>query len=318
MHCVHNVGMAPEKSPLAAVDANLLVVLDAILSEGNVGRAARRVGLSASAVSHALARIRAVLGDPVIVRAGAGMVLTPRAQELAPSLREGVRLLSGALAQRRAFSPGDARGTLRVAAVDFAHHVLRPFVPALRREAPLLDVVVTPFVGDSLDSLATGEVDLAFAAFKRPRRGLFHRVVLTERFVCVARKGHPALRARLTTKRFAALEHVMVSPRGRTSGATDVALKRVGLRRRVVLVMPTLIAAALAVADSDLVLTCAERSAEQVRTWLDLEVFAPPLKLEPSALGMFWHARTEDDPLHVFVRDRFTTLSQATTSRPRE
>lgn len=311
--------MASERSALAGVDANLLVALDALLSERSVDRAARRMGLSASAMSHTLSRIRQLLEDPVLVRAGGRMVVTPRAAQLAPLLHEGIGLLGRALARQATFDPAKEKSTLRLAAVDIAHQVLRNLFPVLRREAPLVDVTIVPFTSASVQDLVEGHVDLAFAALGRTRaasgRGarsgsfsqLSQTVLSSEPFVGLARKGHAAIRKRLTIQRFAELDHVMVSPRGRVAGATDVALKRLGLRRRVALVVPTFLAAAVAVADSDMVLTCTERSAHQACAWLDVQQFQLPLKVAPSSLMMLWHPRTEHAPLQRFVREKLVS-----------
>ena len=294
---------------LAGVDANLLVVMNALLAEEHVGRAARRVGLSASAMSHALARLRELFGDPILVRSGQRMVATPRARELAPRLREGLALVAQAVARPPAFDPANERRTLRIAAVDFAQTgVLLPLIASLRREAPRVDVAVLPFGSALLKDFATGDLDIALAASRRVK-GLMARVLFEEPFSCVARRGHPALVGRLSAKRFAQLDHVMISPRARVPGAADLALGRAGLRRRVALVVPNFLAAALAVVESDLVLTCASSSARQLSRWLELDVFAPPLKLAPFGLGMFWHERTDADPFLAFVRARLVSVA---------
>lgn len=295
------------------MDANLLVAFDALLVERSVERAARRIGLSASAMSHTLSRIRQLIGDPILVRAGARMVVTPRAAQLAPLIHEGIALLGRVLARPTVFDPAKEKSILRLAAVDFAHHLLRQFFPILRREAPLVDVVIAPFTSATIQDLVEGNVDMAFAATGRPIKKLSYTILANEPFVGLARRGHPVLGGapprRLTTKRFAELDHVMISPRGRVAGAADVALKRVGLHRRVVLVVPTFLAAALAVADSDMVLTCAERSARQACAWMDVETFQLPIKVAPSSLMMLWHPRTEHAPLQSFVRQRLLSLS---------
>jgi len=294
---------------LAGVDANLFVVMNELLAEENVGRAARRVGLSASAMSHALARLRELFGDPILVRSGQKMVATARAREVAPRLREGLALVAQALARPVAFEPSKERRPLRVAAVDFAQNdVVLRLIACLQREAPLVDVAVFPFASSVLKDFASGDLDIGLAASRR-FKGLMTRALAQEPFSCVARRGHPALRAKLTAKRFASLEHVMISPRGPVQGAADQALKRLGYKRRVSLVVPTFLAAALAVVQSDRVLTCATSSARQAAKWLELEVFAPPLKLAPFGLGMFWHERTDADPFLAFVRERLATLA---------
>lgn len=288
--------------PLSGLDANLLVVVDALLSERSVERAGRKVGLSASAASHALARARAALGDPLLVRAGRGMVLSPRAEQLAPRLREGLSLLARALERPRALDLSSETRALRLAAVDFAQSdaVLR-LVASLRREAPRVSVTVTPFVEASLAALRAGELDLALAASGKIS-GFESQALSREPFTCLVRRGHPLLSGRVTPRRFAAADHVLISPRGRVVGAVDHALRRRGLRRSVALVVPTFLAAAQAAAESDLVLTCALRSAERATSWLPLQVLEPPVAIAPFTLSAFWHARQSGDPFLEHVR----------------
>jgi DNA-binding transcriptional LysR family regulator len=295
-------------SPLARVDANLLVALEALLTEVHVGRAARRMGVSASAMSHTLGRLRELVGDPLLVRTGQRMSLSPRARELATPLRDGLGLLATALARPSELDPKRERRTVRIAAVDFAQTLLLPeLVGLLAREAPGIDVVVTPFGESSVRDLATGELDVALA-MHRSTSGLRSRVIHEEPFISCVRRGHPVLHERLTPRRFAALEHVLISPRGRVVGAVDDALRARGLKRRVVAVVTTFVAAALVVASSDLVLTCAERSGTYAKQWLGLQLIRPPITLAPARLGMYWHERHTADALLGWLRERIAEL----------
>jgi len=271
---------------LSSIDANLLVALDALVQERNVARAARRVGLSPSAMSHTLARVREMLGDPVLVRSGRAMTVTPRALEIAAPLREGLASISRALEKPAPLDLKRERRVVRLAAVDFAqNHVVKRLAVRLRSDAPLVDLVTN-------------------------LRGLARRPLADEPFVCVVRRGHPCLSSRFTLKRFAELEHVIVSPRGKTIGATDAGLRKKGLKRRVVLAVPTFLAAALVVAETDLVLTCGARSAREAKTWLSLEVLPPPMKLPPFTLALFWDPRTEHDPFARYIRDTIADVAK--------
>jgi DNA-binding transcriptional LysR family regulator len=295
-------------SPLAGLDANLLVAIDALLAEGHVGRAARRLGLSPSAMSHALARARALVGDPLLIRTAGGMVLTARARAIAPGLREGLARAAAAVAPPVAFDPAAEETTLRIAAADFPLLVLAaPLMRALAVRAPRVDVIVVPFAGQ-LGVLASGEVDVALAAHRvSPRYRC--RVLAHEPFACVVRRGHPALARPMTVRRWAALGHVLVSPRGRVRGAVDRALASRGLRRRVAFVSPTFLGAAQVVAATDLVLTCGARSAAEAAPRLGLHVFTPPVPVEPFPLGMFWHQRQDADPFLAWTRSLLAEIA---------
>ena len=325
---------AVQKSPLAAVDLNLLLALEALLAEAHVGRAGRRVGLSASAMSHALARLRSLLDDPLLVRAGRRMTLTKRAAELSTPLTDALGRIAELLEKPAVADPASERRTVRIAVSDFAlNHVLPPLWPRLTKSAPNVDLVVSLFGLNGFKELADGEIDLAIAA-NRPTRGFqlgdeipkagivvktaifdgqvdlpqIHRhhptrAIWREPFVCLARRDHPALRTKMTLRRFAALEHVLVSPRGRRVGASDQALRKKGLKRRVTLVVPTFLAAANAVSVSDAVLTCGRRSAEDAKRFLSLETFRPPLSLSDGLLLLNWHERQQHDDFLVWLRD---------------
>lgn len=303
--------MARDRPRLAGMDLNQLVALDALLAEGSVTAAARRIGLSQPAMSHALARLRAALGDPLLVRAGRRMQLTSRARELAEPIAEALGSIERALAGRGAFDPAQARSTLRIAAIDFALLVLvPPLCAALARDAPGLEVVIEPPVEPVERTLAEGRIDLAIG-LARDAPGMSQRELLRERFVCVVRRGHPDAPRGLSLQRFVKLSHAIVSPRGRVSGAVDRALAERGLSRRVVLTVPSFHAAALAVAGSDLVLTVSERVARTAPRRGPLRMLKPPLSLERFRVTMLWHARLDADPMHAWVRERLLEIARS-------
>ena len=297
-----------QKSPLAGIDANLLVALEALLRDEQVGAAAQRVGLSESAMSHALSRARELLGDPLLVRVGRRMTMTERARAIAPALREGVRLLASATATTSALDPSSVRRAVRIAATDFGHSVVGPALyQLLAREAPLVDLVFLPFAPTSLSLLASGEIDLAISKMVK-LRSLHAQLLIEEPFLCVARKGHPILRSRITPKQFAAYGHVLISPGGRVSGAVDKALLRRGLKRRVAYVSPTFLIAAQVVEKTDLLLTASKRNATTVASLLELATFPPPLALPPFLQGMLWHERQQHHPFLAWLRAKISEL----------
>lgn len=289
---------------LAGIDLNLLPVLDALLGEAHVTRAARRVGLSQSAMSHALTRLRAVLGDPLLVRAGRGMALTPKARAIAEPLARALAALERTLGPRAPFDPSAAVRELRVAAIDFAQLVLLPpLVLALAAEAPGITLAVVPAAEPLERALGDGAVDLAIG-LEREAPGLTRRRLLDERFVCVVRAAHPSGGRKLSLAQFTRHPHVMVSPRGRAAGAVDAALRPRGATRRITLTVPHTLAAALVVERSDAILTVAERVARVALAGLDLRVVESPVEVAPFSVSMFWHPRHDADPTHVFLRER--------------
>jgi DNA-binding transcriptional LysR family regulator len=292
-------------------DFAMLVALDAVLQEGSVTRAAKRMGLSTPAMSHALARMRERLGDPILVRAGREMVLTPRAQALRPAVRSVVAEAAGLLAPERPFVAAELARTFVVHATD---HVLSVLGVALDRivhaEAPGVVLRFAPNARDDATPLRDGSIDLAVGIYGELPPELRTRQLLTDRFVCVVRDGHPRVGKRLGIDDFVALEHVQVAPRGRIGGYVDHVLAERGLSRRVVRAVPFFLAALVLVARTDYVLTVSERIARATAPSLGLRILEPPLPLLPYALSLVWHPRMDGDAAHRWLREAFVRAAR--------
>jgi DNA-binding transcriptional LysR family regulator len=294
---------------LSSLDLNLLVVLDALLTERHVTRAAGRLGLTQSACSHALGRLRAALGDPLLVRGPRGEMLpTPRAESLAPGLRAALRGLATAVRGEPPFDPATARRGFRVAAGDYPELVVLPsLVSLLAREAPGVDVWMVPLAltRDGVAAqLASGAADVAIGPpGLRGPGGLYTRTLLEERFRCVVRRGHPAAGRRLTLARYCDLAHLLVSPRGTPGSLVDDALAALGRQRRIAASVPHFVVAPHVVASTDLIATLGERIVAATAAPLGLAVLAPPVELPRFTIAMTWHERTHQDPAQRWLRD---------------
>ena len=285
-------------------DFQLLATLDALLQEGSVTGAARRVGLSTPAMSHALARIRDRLGDSILVRSGRGMVLTPRAQALAPRVRAAVVAATEALEPERPFSPRELDRTVVVLATDYVLAVLGlPIDRILRDEAPLASLRFAPNTADDPALLRDGRADLAVGIYGDLPPEMRGRQLLTDRFVCVVREGHPEVGKRLSLEQLVRLPHVQVAPRGLPGGYLDDVLRSRGLARRVARAVPYFLTALQIAARTDYVLVVSERVARPMASSLGLRVLDPPLELRPYALSLVWHPRFDADAPHRFLRD---------------
>lgn len=299
----------------ANIDLNLLVVLDALLAERHVTRAARRVGLTQSAASHALARLRLLLGDPLLVRgAGGAMVMTGRAAAIAPRLRRCLDDLAGALAGDAVFDPATARRTFRIATEDYAELILLPvLVELLAQEAPGVDLCIRQVEEDPTAFLAAGEVDSAIGSFgTRPwPAGFYQKRLFDDSFRCVVRAGHPATRRRLTLPRFLELGHVLVAPGGTRGGVVDDALARIGESRRTALLIPHFLVAPHVIAASDLVITLPSRVARVFAEPFSLAVLTPPLEVPGFTISLVWHERCRHDAGQRWLRKRLVELAAA-------
>lgn len=288
-----------------SLDLNLLRVLDTLLEERSATRAARRLGMTQSAVSHALGRLRDVVGDPLLVRSGHGLAPTPRGEALQQPVRAALLSLRAAL-QPEAFDPGRARRAFALGTADYAVHVLGAGVQALlERRAPGVDLYVRPVPNDLGPALARGEVDLVLGAWAPGEpvpEGVVRRRLIEERFVCVLRRGNPAADP-WTPETFAAMRHVQIAPRGTPGGPVDERLARLGLTRRVVMTVPSFLVAPAIVASSDAVLTLPARVGLPYAAALDLEVRQVPFELPGFTISMAWHARQHQDPGQRWFRE---------------
>jgi DNA-binding transcriptional LysR family regulator len=283
-------------------DLTLLPALEALLEEASVTRAARRVGLSTPAMSHALARIRAQIGDPVLVRAGRAMVRTPRADAMRERVRELMASARAVLGKPGPFEPARLSRGFRVHATDHIVTVLGPAIDAIvRAEAPRARLSFLPNLPDDAAALREGAADLAVGVYEGLPPELRTRALLDDRFVCVVRADHPA--RRLTLERFCELEHVQIAPRGRSGGVVDDTLRARGLSRRVARTVPYFLAALVLVAETDYVVTMSERVAAALAPRWGLRLHEPPLPLAPYTLSALWHPRHDGDAAHAWLRD---------------
>ena len=288
---------------LARADINLLVALEALMQERSVTRAAKRLALSQSAMSHTLRRLRDLFGDELFVRVGQEMTPTPRAMEMSDRVRNALREVGSVLDAAAPFHPGDVRATFRISAFDFAQVMLLPRIATLvAARAPNVRVVARPYDAEPAPALAAGRTDLVIGLRREPQDPC-HRLLSTERVGCVVRRDHPCLGEALTVERFAALPHAVVSPVGRPGGYVDAALMNAGLVRNVAFTTPQVFSAALAVCRSDMILTGIERQLQSVARFLPLALIEPPVALPAFEVAMTWHERRSSDALHRFLRE---------------
>jgi DNA-binding transcriptional LysR family regulator len=312
---------------LGAFDLNLLVALDALLSERSVTKAAARIGITQSAASHALSRLRRLTGDELLVRGRDGMVPTLRAEAMRAPLRRSLDEITSTLASPRTFDPSTARVRVFIGASDYSELVLLPGVMArLVREAPGIELRVLPVGHDPASELATGKVDVIImpAQSGDDSQGLRGRQIFRDRFVCIARRDHPlAKKKTLSMPAFTTAAHALVSPWGTEGGHVDDALARLGQQRKVAIAVPHFLVAPHIIASSNLLLTMAERLATVVAEPLGLVVLSPPPELELAGFtnSLLWHERTHEDPARRWVREvivaEATDRSRATRAGPK-
>lgn len=290
---------------LRRIDLNLLLTLHALLAEQHVSRAALRLHRSQPAVSHALAQLREIFADPLLVRRGGRLQPTARALELAQPLQEALQQLD-ALLGRPGFDPARARRSFRLAMSDYGARVVLPrLMQGLRRDAPEVDLVVTQGSREAmLSQLFDGEIDLALGVFPTLAAPLRAETLFEERFACLADRDSVPGRGGLTLAQWLARPHVLVAVRPGADNEIDLALSALGEQRRVALALPHWTAATEVIAGTDLVLTVARRSLEGQLSLRGLRCFEPPLPIRAFSFQQAWHERREGDAAHRWLRGR--------------
>lgn len=289
------------------IDLNLLPALDALLSEGSVTAAARRLGLSASAMSHTLARLREATGDPLLVRAGRGLVPTPRAEEIAGRVHDLAREARAVLSPRRdglALATLDRTFTLR-ASEGFLAVFAAPLVSAVSAAAPGVRLRFAPKPVKDTAALREGEIDLEIGVLGDAPPEVRALLLFRDRYVGAVRAGHPLLAEPMTAARYAACRHVVVSRRGEAEGPVDAALSDLNLARRIVAVVPGFPDALAIARRTDLVAQVTRSSFHPVggQALADgLVAFDLPVTTPEIAISLQWHPRLEADPAHRWLR----------------
>ncbi|HEX9982161.1 MAG TPA: LysR family transcriptional regulator [Thermoanaerobaculia bacterium] len=284
-------------------DLNLLVALDVLLAEGNVLRAAQRLRLSPSAMSRTLARLRETTGDPLLVRAGRGLVPTPRALELRDKVSQLVQDSEAVL--RPAEQPNLAT-LVRTFTIRSSDGFVENFGPALLAriggEAPGVRLRFVQKLDKESAQLRDGTVDLETGVIEAATGPeLRAQALFRDRFVGVVRSGHPLTEGELTPARYAAARHILVSRRSLDRGLIDEALTAVALTREIATIV-TGFSAALALARAtDLVATVPERQTTNLRP--GLPTFPLPFPTPEITVSMLWHPRLHADPAHRWLRE---------------
>jgi DNA-binding transcriptional LysR family regulator len=286
-----------------AVDLNLLKALSALLSERAVTRAANRVGLSQPAMSHALSRLREVFEDELFVRTPRGLEPTPRAREIAALIGPAIERIEAALNIAAAFDPAKSERIFTAGMAGYAEVALiERLADVFARVAPRATLRLVPATGaDFADRLDGGSIDVVVARLGALPPRFESAPLLRDRFVVIARRGHPSLNRSLTREAYAAQTHILVSPRGDTTGAVDRALAEHGLERRIALLVGTYSVLPLALARSDHIATVPFRTAQPISAMADLEVHQLPIELMAN-VSMAWHRRDTREPAHAWFR----------------
>ena len=294
-------------SDIRKLDFNLLVALKVLLEERNVSRAAERLALTQPTVSGMLARLRSLFNDPLFVRTQHGVIPTARAEALGPAVDRLLRDAGDLIAPEK-LDPATMELDFRLSVNDYMQSTLVvPFVRTLRREAPRIRLAVKNLEIEELERrLARGEIDLAITTQEFASGVLQTRFLYREEYVCVVRRSHEIRSRQVSMKRFLAYDHVLVSPTSaRFTGPADEALAAQGFKRRVALSVPSFLVLLEVLQTDDLIAFVPKRLLTGHQR--GLRVIRPPVELSGFDVIAAWHARSEEDTAHRWLRDRLET-----------
>ncbi len=299
------------------VDLNLLVVLDALLAERSVTKAAQRLHLSQSATSAALSRLRQVFGDPLLLRTAGGMLPTSRGAELEVPVRSLLSDIERMVLTGQEFHPATTAATFTISASDYVEFTMLPrLIDFLEASSPSSRLAVRPMDFEAIGrQLESGETDIALMSTANAPPDVRSRPLYFERFVLIARRDHPAVAASIDLDTYCSLDHVMVSPRGGGfTGAIDEALAQAGRKRRVKLSVPHYLLVPEVVVRTDMMAALPERLAlayaDRVRS------IEPPFSIRGFTIALVWHERTHRDPAQRWLRESIVQLAARIADSP--
>lgn len=306
----------------ARIDLNLLVVFEAIYTEGSVTRASARLNLTQPAISHALGRLRALFGDPLFTRQGHAMVPTPMARSIVEPVASALRTLDGTLSRAFSFDPGKAQRTLTLGLPGDEESSFLPPLMARVLEASCIDLVTVSYDRAQLESrLASGKMDMALDILLPHSTQVQHRPLATERRVVMARHGHPEVGPDLDLGTYLAQQHIHVASSRQGDSLLDAELSRLGMQRRIRLRCQDYLAACRIVAETDLILTMpAELAPAQLAAPYGNQILPTPpdLPLPGMPLYLYWHGSADGDPANAWIREQLAQVFEGPPDSPRK
>ncbi len=301
------------RTDISNIDLNLLKSLGALLETGSVTKAADQVNLSQPAMSRALNRLQYVMKDPLLVRSGRGMVLTPRGEALREPVQDALAQLSGLL-KPQVFDPSSARDRFRVVAPDYmAQRILPPILGQVFRLAPHIGIEIENLSEKAIAEMCEGKVSLGFGVVEDGPvlDNVRSQALLQDRQVCLMRNNHPFSGTGMTLSGYAEAPHALLSITGRGGSRIDDVLKQHGLSRTIALRVTHFLTIGTVIAATDLIATVPELLAREVMTD-DLRVMELPEELDAPAFAVsqIWHERFTEDPAHRWLRGLIKTGCQ--------
>lgn len=290
-------------------DLNLLMVFSALWRERNVTRAAKSIGMTQPALSRALGRLRVEFGDPLFVRSSSGVSPTPRATELSSGLLNVMESLEKVYSPLEKFDPSRIKRVFQIVTTDYFETLaVRRLIPIILKEAPGISLSFRPTDGSiPRDALEKGDVDLCVVGvFERLGEGLHSQKIIHDRYCSVARASHPVRNWDLES--FIQYPHVLMTPKGDMRGIVDDALNKKSKSRHIAMGCSNFLSAGWSISSTDMVLTAPERVVDQMVEQLPLRKFETPVKLPHLDIFQVWHARSDRDLAHQWLRQNIAEV----------
>jgi DNA-binding transcriptional LysR family regulator len=289
---------------LSDIDLNQLVLFQQLIVERSVSKVADKLGLTQSAVSNTLAKLRRQFGDDLFIRTPKGMMPTPFAEQLAEPIGYALGMIQSGLNQHSRFDPASAKRSVTIGMTDIGEIVFLPqLVDRLRQLAPGVSLSTVRTTTTNLrDDMEAGKVDLAIGPLPQLKAGFFQRRLFQQRYVCLFRRGHALDRKSLSLADFKAAEHLIIVSAGTGHGKVDELIARAGVERNVRLTVPHFVSVGHLLRRTDMVATVTERLAESLVEPFDLSFRPHPVDLPAIAINVFWHAKVHRSPAHQWLR----------------
>ncbi len=294
---------------MAQLDLEWLRVFDEVYKTANVSSAAERLGMSQSAASTALARLRTHFGDRLFVRTARGMEPTPYARQMQPLLLEVLDRLNRIKGAQPAFDAATATRSFRICMTDISEVVLLPgLLDRLRREAPGVHIETEIVSAGSARRLEEGAVDLAVGFMPQLDAGFFQQTLFMQNLVCLAARNHPRIGERLTRRRFEAEAHAVITTSGTGHAIVDKTIARLGIRRNVVVRLSSFLSVARIVAHTELIVIVPRILGQVLATQEPVKLLDPPFALPAYAVKQHWHERFHADAGNAWLRRTMAQL----------
>ncbi len=294
---------------MAKLDLEWLTVFDEVFKTASVSKAADRLGIPQAAASAALIKLRGHFNDQLFSRTGRGMLPTPYAVAIQPSLSAVLAHLEQARASRVAFDPAEAKRTFRISMTDISEIVILPaLINHLRRVAPGIQVDIEKISTDSVRRLQDGDVDLAVGFMPQLDAGFYQQVLFAQNFVCLVAASHPRINSKLSKAAFSREGHLVVGSSGTGHAIVDKVLERASVSRQVVLRVPSFLGVARIVAETELIATVPLRYGEFMAIREKIRVLPVPHALPHYNVKQHWHQRFHTDPGNAWLRRTIVEL----------